>query len=288
MKKEIEGIVILAESGSDLPKELAEKYNIVIVPMHVMFDNHNYDDGSFPVSQIIDYYNETKRIPTTSATNVGEYMEAFQKIHEKYPNRIILHLCYSAITTATFQNANIASTGLDYICHIDTKFVSAGQAMILIKTAKYIEEHPENNLEDIKTYVYQLIEKNHMCFLPSQLDFLKAGGRVSNAAYLGANVLGLKPMIEIIDGKLVAGKKYRGRDMGKICKRMIDEFLAPYDYDLEDIILLYSYGIDENILAANKQKIENLGFKNIYLMQAGGVITTHSGPSGFGIIFCEK
>ncbi|WP_050638350.1 DegV family protein [Candidatus Stoquefichus sp. SB1] len=288
MKNKYKKIVILAESGSDLPQELVQKYDIVIVPMHVMFDGHNYDDGTFSVSQIIDYYHQTKKIPTTSATNVGEYMEAYQKIHQKYPQSLILHLCYSAVTTATFQNAHIASEGLDYVCHIDTKFVSGGQSMIILKVAQYIQMHPQVELDDLKAYTYKVIERTHMCFLPHQLDFLKAGGRVSNAAYLGANVLGLKPLIEIIDGKLVATQKYRGRNMKRIYQRMIDDFLLPYDYDLDDIILLYSYGIDEDILQNNKAIIEEMGFQNIYLVQAGGVITTHSGPAGFGIIFYEN
>ncbi|WP_028043264.1 DegV family protein [Candidatus Stoquefichus massiliensis] len=288
MENKNNGIVIVVESGSDLPKELAEKYGIVILPMHVMFDQHNYNDGTFPVSQIIDYYHQTKKIPTTSATNVGEYLQAFKKIHQEHPNKLILHLCYSAVTTATYQNAKIASTDLDYVYHIDTKFVSAGQTMIILKVAKYIQSHPECHIEDVRKYAYKIIEKTHMCFLPSQLDFLKAGGRVSNAAYLGANILKLKPLIEIKDGKLVATKKYRGRHMKKICLRMIDDLLDTSDYDIEDIILLYSYGLDEDILKESQDIVNDLGFQNIYFIETGGVITSHSGPGGFGVVFCDE
>lgn len=288
MKNTENGIILVAESGSDLPKELAEKYGIIILPMHVMFNQHNYDDGTFPISQMIEYYDQTKHIPTTSATNVGEYMEAFHSIHKKYPHKIILHLCYSAVTTATYQNAIIASEGLEYVCHIDTQFVSGGQAMILIKTAKYIQTHPDADLNTVKNYVNHIISKTHMFFLPHQLDFLKAGGRVSNVAYLGANILRLKPMIEIKDGKLVATKKYRGKNMKKICLRMVDDLLDTYDYDIEDIILLYSYGLDEEILTEIQDIVTDLGFQNIYPIETGGVITSHSGPGGFGIVFCDE
>lgn len=281
-------IVIVGESGSDLPKDIAHKYGIEILPMHVVFDGKSYDDGHFPVSQIIDYYNNTKHIPTTSATNAGEYQELFHKIHKEYPNAIILHLCYSAITTATFQNANIASDGLDYVCHIDTKFVSGGQGFILMKVAQYMLEHPDDDLQSVKTYVNCLIQKTHMYFIPSQLDFLKAGGRVSNAAYLGANILGLKPMIEIVDGKLVATKKYRGRDMVKICKRMLKEILEQHDYDKSDIFLLYSIGLDEDIRKETDKIAKDAGFEKIHWIETGGVITTHCGPGGFGIVIKEK
>ena len=109
----------------------------------------------------------------------------------------------------------------------------------------------------------KLIEKTHMVFLPSQLDFLKAGGRVSNAAYLGANILGLKPIIEIIDGKLVGTKKYRGRDMKKICKRMMNEFLTEYDCHLEDFFMLHSYGLDKTIMKETENIAKEHGFQNI-------------------------
>lgn len=288
MENKNDGFIIVAESGSDLPKDLAEKYGIVILPMHVMFDQHNYDDGTFPISQMIEYYHQTKHTPTTSATNVGEYIEAFHNIHKQYPHKIILHLCYSAVTTATYQNALIASKGLDYVCHIDTQFVSGGQSLILIKTAKYIQTHPDADITSIKKYVHHLINKTHMFFLPQQLDFLKAGGRVSNVAYLGANILRIKPMIEIKDGKLVATQKYRGKNMKKICLRMINDLFDTYDYDIEDVILLYSYGLDEDILKESQDIVSDLGFQNIYCMETGGVITSHSGPGVFGIAFCDE
>lgn len=288
MDKYTKGFVILAESGSDLPKDIAEKYDIEIVPMHVMFNHKNYDDGEFPIKEIIDYYDKTKTIPTTSATNVGEYMNAYQKIHQEHPDKLILHLCYSAVTTATYQNANIASEGLDYVCHIDTQFVSGGQGFLLYKVAKYLENYPDIELKALKSYIYKLIEKTHMVFLPSQLDFLKAGGRVSNAAYLGANILGLKPIIEIIDGKLVGTKKYRGRDMKKICKRMMNEFLTEYDCHLEDFFMLHFYGLDKTIMKETENIAKEHGFQNIRWIETGGVITSHSGPGCFGFIFEEN
>jgi fatty acid-binding protein DegV len=127
-----------------------------------------------------------------------------------------------------------------------------------------------------------------MVFLPSQLDFLKAGGRVSNAAYLGANILGLKPIIEIIDGKLVGTKKYRGRDMKKICKRMMNEFLTEYDCHLEDFFMLHSYGLDKTIMKETENIAKEHGFQNIRWIETGGVITSHSGPGCFGFIFEEN
>ena len=100
--------IIVVESGSDIPLDIAAKYGIEIVPMHISFDGETYDDGSdFAVNLIFEYHTKTGEVPSTSATNPYEYNSIFEQIHKKHPDKQILHLCYSAITTATWQNAHI-------------------------------------------------------------------------------------------------------------------------------------------------------------------------------------
>ena len=140
MKIKAKDIIILIESGSDFPLDLAKENNIEIVPMHVIIDQHDYCDGQLPISKIIEYYDNTHRIPSTSAANVSDYLNAYRKIHKQYPDKCILHLCYSAVTTATWQNSIIASEDLDYVYHIDTKFVSGGQTLVVYKIMNYKRE----------------------------------------------------------------------------------------------------------------------------------------------------
>lgn len=108
--------------------------------------------------------------------------------------------------------------------------MTGGQASIVIRTAQYIEEHPDVTVKELCPLIEQWIAASCMVFVPQKLEYLRAGGRVSNAAYLGASILSIKPLIEILDGKLVSTRKYRGK-MEKLIPRVISDFFESSNPD---------------------------------------------------------
>ena len=94
-------IILVAESGSDLTPELAEKYDIRVVPMHVSFEDSTVDDGTFPPEQIVEYYQTTGRLPRTSGSTPDDFNLIFDRIHAEHPDSPIQYLAYSAITTCS-------------------------------------------------------------------------------------------------------------------------------------------------------------------------------------------
>lgn len=276
-------IILVAETGSDITPELAVKYGIEIVPMHVSFDNETLDDATFSVEKIVDYYKSTGRLPKTSGSTPEDFMKKFDEIHEKWPEAHILYLAYSAVTTCSYQSAIIASEDRDYVTAIDTKQVSVGQANVVVKMAQILKEKPDMTIEEAVDTVSGLIARANMCFLPDNLQFLRAGGRVSNVAFLGASILSLHPCIEILDGKLVATKKYRGK-MVKVAAQMIKEYAENYKLDRnESLWFVYTIGLSDEVKNSVKQAATECGFEKIEWVQAAGVITTHGGPAAFGI-----
>lgn len=203
--------ILVAESGADIPQELASKYSVRIVPMHVTFGDVTKDDGAFPTEEVFAYYEKTKKIPRTSGSSPRDFEKVFDEIHEQYPDHHILHLAYSAATTCSYQSALIAAQKRDYVTSIDTKHVTIGQGMVVLSLADYLNRHPDCSLEEAVKAARDFCGQSRMCFFPGDLAYLKAGGRVSNAAYLGARVLSITPLIELKDGKLIATKKYRGK-----------------------------------------------------------------------------
>ena len=279
-------IILVSETGSDITKEIAKEYDITLVPMHVTFGSVTYDDGTFPSQKIIDYYKETGKLPKTSGSNPGDF-DIFNTLHKKYPEAHILYLAYSAVTTVSYQSASIMAEDKDYITFIDTKQVSVGQGAIVVEVAKYIKEHSDANIDEVVKYANELIKGAHMCFIPGNLEFLKAGGRVSNAAYIGASILNLHPTIEIQDGRLVATKKYRGK-MSRICAKLIREYTENYNLDKDVLWCIYTVGLAEEVKEAARNQIKELGFKDVTWVLARGVITTHGGPGAFGIAGFSK
>ena len=274
--------VIVAESGCDMPKNLVNEYDIKIVPMHVAMGGKNLNDGEFPVTEVFSYYNSTKKLPTTSATSPDEYKTMFESIHENDPDAHIIHLCYSAVTTATYQNSLIGSEDMDYVTHIDTKGVTGGQSAVILKMAEFLRKNPDASIEHIKKEADFWISRSRCAFFPGDLDYLRAGGRVSNAAYIGATILGLKPLIEILDGKLVGTKKYRGsRD--KVCKKFLVEYLKENALEKESIYFLFSRGLDPQLMKELENIAAEMGYPSVLWVETGCTISTHCGPGAFGV-----
>lgn len=281
-------IILMAETGSDITPELALKYGIHMVPMHVAFDSETKDDGSFPPEEIRNFYQETGRLPKTSGSMPDDFEKAFDEVHEKYPDGRILYLAYSAVTTCSYQSALIAAGERDYVTAIDTRQVSVGQAAVVAAVAEALKKNPEMTIEEAADMARELIDRARMCFVPDNLEFLRAGGRVSNAAYLGSRILNIHPCIEIREGRLMAAKKYRGR-MGKLAARLIHEYAEEYKLDRERLWIVYTVGLKDEIKEIAGQAAAECGFKEVIWIQAGGVITTHGGPGAFGIAgFSER
>lgn len=278
----MKNIIITVESGADMPKELAEQYGIYIVPMHITFGNHTKDDGSFPVTEICDYYDVTGNIPKTSGSTPDDFMTVFNRIHKEHPEKSILHLAYSSVTTCSYQSAVLAAEECNYIACVDTKHVAAGQTAAAIRVAQEIEKHPEWSLQEAAQQAQKISDSVEMCFLPRDLSFLRAGGRVSNAAALIGSVLNIHPVIELQDGYLVAGKKLRGK-MKRIIPKLIESFVVSNQIDKGTIWLEYTTGLSEEVKKAAEETARKLGFCTIHWIFAGGVITTHGGPGAFAI-----
>lgn len=275
-------IILVAESGSDISKDVAKEYGIYIAPMHVAFGDETIDDGSFPTQKICDYYENTGKLPKTSGSTPDDFYKVFDEIHEKYPEAHILYLAYSAVTTCAYQSAMIAGEGRDYITAIDTKQVSIGQGMIVVEMAKLLKANPDMTLDEAVEKANDLIARANMCFTPNDLEFLRAGGRVSNVAFLGSKILSLHPCIELLDGKLVATKKYRGK-MIKVASQLVKDYTEQYNLDRECLWCVHTIGLSEDVMSKVEETADECGFKTVSWIPANGVITTHGGPAAFGL-----
>ncbi|MBY0147460.1 DegV family protein [Neobacillus niacini] len=279
-------IILTTESGADLPSDLADTHHVQVVPMHVIMDGKDYLDGSLPVMDIYDYYDTTKKIPSTTSTNSHEYLEFFTKIKNDNPDCIIVHIGYTSKASSSFQNAIIATEDLKDIFLIDALNVTGGLTAIVMYAVNLLEKEPLIDPGLLVEKIKSVVPKSRLAFVPGSLEFLRAGGRVSNLAYLGGALLKIKPRIELVDGNLVSTKKYRGK-MDVVSEKLMQDYLTQYDIDRDQLYLIYSIGLDESIKQGMEDTAREFGFKNVKWIQAGAMISTHAGPGGFGIAGIE-
>lgn len=277
-------IIITTESGNDLPPHLIEKYNIYVAPMYITMRDVCYADRSIPVQEVFDYYAETSKVPSTSAVNVQDFIDIFTKIRREHPGCVILHLAYSAITTCSCRNAEIAAKGFDDIYIADTKNVSGGSTAFIVKACELIHKRKETvtDYQALADEISSLAGDVHFSFLPGNLDYLKAGGRVSNAAYLGATLLRIKPLIELKDGQLIATKKYRG-STEKLVEKFMTDFVNDNNISREYLYMVSTGNLSKEVEDLMYATAKKLGFKGFEMNPCGLVITCHSGPASIGV-----
>ena len=278
----MERFILTTESGSDVPQAMAEELGIRIAPMHVVLGEESYPDRSIPVADVFAFFKRTKQMPTTSAVNPEEYTAFFQKLREENPQSEIIHIAYSSKASCTYQNAKIALDELQdgRIRLIDSETVSSGIALLLWKSARVIRE--AESADRAEELIRALIRREKVSFLPDTLEYLRAGGRVSNAAYLGTSLLRLKVLINMVDGRLVASKKYRG-DTEKVSFQYLEDFVKGLGPSREEIIVFYAEGFSVALLERLKDRCRQMGFKQVFSTDIGCVISCHGGPGVMGL-----
>lgn len=279
-------ILLTAETGSDLPRELAAELGIHLIPMHVSMGDETLDDGTFPPEEVCAYYDRTGKIPTTSGSTPYDFEAVYDRIFAENPDAKILHLAYSAVTTCSYHSCELAIEDKPYAGNVrivDTKHVSVGQCAVVLAVEQWLRAHPEATLDEAAAAAETIAARTQMCFLPKNLDYLRAGGRCSNAVALVGNLLQLHPCIDIIDGRLIAGKKYRG-SLVKQAPVLLREFAAKHSLCKEQVYFIRTPYMEEAVGEALDAEAKQLGFEKVTWVNTGCVITCHGGPGAFGIV----
>ena len=271
-------IIITADNTCDIPPELIKKHDIKIVSIPVIMGDEEYREN-INGPKIFDYVSKTGTLPKTAALSIYDYKEFFEK-HLKKADAII-HFSLSFGISATGSNAEKAAQELENVYVIDTKALSSGSALLVLSAVDKIEEGKE--LEQILEELKIEAENIQTSFLISKLDYLKKGGRCSSVAAFGANLLGLKIMIQMIDGKLQAGKKYMGKiniALSKYLKDLIKEHPPVYNR----VFVTSSSDMGE-IKTQLVEEVKALGFKEVLTADACSTICSHCGPDTIGVLY---
>ena len=273
-------IAISAESTVDLPKELLEKYGISTVPFTITLGNVTEKDGEITNDRIIEYVNENKVLPKTSAVNEEQFNEHFGGLLKSYDG--IIHFSLSKEMSSAYANAVNAAKRFKNVYVVDTRSLSTGIALLAIYAAELVKENVA--IKDIYEKCLARVPFVQASFELKRIDYLYKGGRCGALMYFGANLLKIRPQIIVKDGKMVSGKKYRGNYdhiVKNYCKDVLDEFDTP---DLSVAFVTYTTAAREIVDYAVKT-LKDAGFNEVYVTRAGGTITSHCGEDCLGILY---
>ena len=273
-----------ADSTCDMTPEFIARYQVKVIPLSVELDGKFYKDGlDITPDDIISRVNQSAALPKTSAINVDEYRQAFDELLKDAD--AVLHFDISSEFSSCWQNACIAAEGLPVYC-IDSRNLSTGIAMLLAEAADRAEAGmaPEAIVSELK----ELYDKVDVSFIVDRLDYLYKGGRCSALAMLGANVLHIRPCIEVKDGKMGVCRKYRGTYERCLRQYIADRMRNKDDVKPQRIFLTHTGVAPQAVEAVREMVLREVPFAEVYEVRAGCSITSHCGENTFGIIMYHE
>ena len=279
-------IRVSADSTCDLSPQLLEEYDIETLPLYVVMEGRSYQDGvDLTPDGLYQKVQASGKIGSTAAINVEEYLSFFT--HMKDTCETVIHFTISSEMSSCCQNARIAAAEVGGVYVIDSRNLSTGIGLLVLRACELARQGMA--AEVIVSYIENMAGRVDASFIPDSLEYLKMGGRCSALAALGANLLRIKPCIQVRDGVMGVGKKYTGSHEKVLLKYVGDRLLHLEDVDLSRVFITHS-GMDDPALV-DKVKDAVLAaapFEEVLVTRAGCTISNHCGPNTLGVLFCRK
>lgn len=275
---------VVTDSTAYIPKELREKWNIYMIPLHVIFDHDVYrEEMDMSASEF--YHMVKKRgLPTTSQPPIGEFVELFEKLSNDYDAVLTIHL--SSGISGTYQGAVTAAGMVDgvEVYPFDSEMSCMEQGFYALEAAKKATNGEEP--EAIMEHLNELKKSARAYFMVDNLSHLQRGGRLSSAQAIIGSLLQVKPLLHFEEKVIVPFEKIRTR---KKAMKRIAELLGE---DARSGVPFQAV-----IIHANREK-EAMEWKNelsslypnvdFFISYFGPVIGTHLGEGAMGLGWMKK
>lgn len=278
-------IKITADSTCDLSPAYVARHDITIIPLSINMNGQDYIDGiNITPDEIISHVAGGGDLPKTSAVNIASYLERFETLLKDCD--AIIHFNIGSDFSSCHVNAVAAANGLPVYC-VDSENLTTGTGLLLMEAVDMVESGCDSP-EAIVNHVKSLISKVDTSFILDRLDFIYKGGRCSMVSALGANLLHLRPCIEVKEGKMVVGRKFRGSFDRCLKQYVADRLRAPESIDSKRLIIAHSGVSDAVIDAVKTQVADIMAFEEVSIVRAGCTITSHCGENTLGLLFLNR
>ena len=278
-------IKILSDSTCDLSARLLQENDITLVPLTVVKGDEQFKDGvTITPADIFSHVAQGGALCSTAANSIGEYAELFERFSPEYDG-VILVTIGSGFSTC-YQSACLAAEDYSNVRVIDSQNLSTGQGLVVLKACELAKT--ADDLDVLADTLRAFTAKVEASFLVDKLDYLVKGGRCSAAAALGANLLNLKPCIEVREGKMMVVKKYRGKYDKCLAGYVRERLENREDLDHGTLFVTKTVVSDECYAGVMEAVHTYDEFENIYETTAGCTVSCHCGPGTLGILFVRK
>ena len=278
-------VKVISDSTCDLSKELLEKYDISILPLHILLGEEEYEDGrDITIDEIYEWSETHKETPKTSAPSIERTIELFEPYVKKGDEIVCFSISGTMSASGNIMRMAAEQLEAESSIHvIDSQNLSTGIGLLVVEAAAMAKEGRTS--QEIVHRMEELIPRVRASFVVDTLVYLHRGGRCSGLAAMAGGALKLHPRIQVVDGVMQSAKKYRGS---------IDKVILSYVKDMEaDLkaadktrVFITHSGCGKEIVEQVRQYLKDLDvFSEIWETRAGGVVSSHCGPGTLGVLF---
>ena len=278
-------IKVTADSTCDLNPQILAEQDITLTPLIVIKNNEEFYDGeTITPNDIFDHVANGGGLCSTAARSVGYYQDVFEKYSKEYDG--VIHISIGSGFSSSYQNASLAAEEFENVRVVDSQNLTTGQGFVVLEAVKLAKT--VQSMDELHQKLVDFSSRVEVSFVLDRLDYMVKGCRCSAATALGANLLNLKPCIEVKDGKLGVVKKYRG-NYSKCLTTYIKDRLEGRDNLDGRLVFVTSTPVAPEAYTAAMQTISQYGkFDTILETQAGCTVSCHCGPGTLGIIFVRN
>ena len=281
-------VKIISDSTCDLSKDLQEKYEIDILPLHIILGDQDFEDGiGVTPDDLYRWSDENRQTPKTAAVSVEQAMAAFEPYIMQ--GREVVCFAISESMSSTANAMRLAAQRLEaehLVTVVDSANLSSGVALLVIEAA--LMAKAGMSAKEIAQRMEEIKPRVRSSFVVDTLTYLHRGGRCSGAAAFVGSTLKLHPQIGVADGKMSPGKKYRGR-MSRAIMDYVRDMEDALKTAKKDRVFLTHSGCAQADIDAVYAYLESLNhFEEILIQRAGGVISSHCGPGTLGVLFIDE
>lgn len=277
-------IKITADSTCDLSTQILEVMNITLVPLLVLIGEEVFYDGADITPADVFRHVEEGKTCKTAAVNTYEYECFFDELSPKY--EAVIHICIGSGFSSCYQNAALAAESFKNIYVIDSQNLSSGSGHIVYEAACMAKAGA--SVEDICHSLSELIPRVDASFVIDRMDYLYKGGRCSGLEMLGAKILNIKPCIEVTNGKMTVGKKYKGSFDHCLEQYTRDRLYVKQNIDYSRVFITHPMCSAQTIERVKDTILRYAHFDEIIETPAGCTVSSHCGPNTLGILFKRK
>ena len=278
-------IKIISDSTCDLSPAQLQEHQISLAHLTIVKGDEQFVDGvTITPADIFAHVANGGALCSTSAYSVGQYEELFAQYSKDYDG--VIHINIGSGFSSCHQNARIAAEEFPNVRVVDSQNLSTGQGLVVLEACRLAQTC--ENLDEIVDTLNAFTPRVEASFLLDRLDYMVKGGRCSSAAALGANLLNLKPCIEVRGGKMSVAKKYRGPYAKCLASYVKDRISGRDDIQRRELFLTYTPVPDACLAAVKEATNDSEPFETYYETTAGCTVSCHCGPGTLGVLFVRK